>query len=207
MLVIALTGGVGSGKSMVARHLAELGMPVIDADQVAREIVQPGSECLQRIVELFGAGILMPSGELDRAALRRRVFPDPSARQRLEAILHPRIRQVMQQRLVGLQAPYALLVIPLLVETGQTDVADRVLVVDVPESEQIRRVRERDGLDEEQVRQILAAQCDRATRLAAADDVIDNSGDLAGLIEQTERLHRRYLEMATQPLQDRHADG
>ena len=207
MLVIALTGGVGSGKSTVARHLANLGVPVIDADQVAREVVQPGSECLHRIAEVFGAGILTSSGELDRAALRRRVFADPSARQRLEAILHPRIRQVMQHRLVGLQAVYALLVIPLLVETGQTDLAERVLVVDIPESEQIRRVQERDGLDEEQVRRILAAQCDRATRLAAADDVIDNSGDLAGLIEQTERLHRRYLELATQPPQERHAGG
>lgn len=207
MLVVALTGGIGSGKSTVARHLAELGVPVIDADRIARDLVQPGSECLSRIVEVFGPEILTSDGQLDRPTLRHRVFADPAARHQLEVILHPRILRVMQQRLEVLRAPYAVLVIPLLIETGQKGFAHRILVVDLPESEQIRRVRARDGLDEDQVRPILAAQCDRATRLAAADDVIDNGGDPKGLIEQTELLHRRYLELAAKHPEDLRFSG
>jgi dephospho-CoA kinase len=199
MLVIALTGGIGSGKTSVAMQLAELGAGVIDADQVAREVVVPGSESFAKIVAAFGAEVLSPEGTLNRPLLRARVFADPAARARLETILHPPIRAVMRQRLAALHTPYAVLVIPLLIETGQTDLADRVLVVDIPEAEQIRRVRERDGMDETSVRHILAAQCDRPTRLRAADDIVDNSRDPAHLREQTERLHHRYLALAREP--------
>ncbi len=199
MLVIALTGGIGSGKTSVAMQLAELGAGVIDADQVAREVVVPGSESFAKIVAAFGAEVLSPEGTLNRPLLRARVFADPAARARLETILHPPIRAVMRQRLAALHTPYAVLVIPLLIETGQTDLADRVLVVDLPEAEQIRRVRERDGMDETSVRRILAAQCDRPARLRAADDILDNSGDPAHLREQTERLHHHYLALAREP--------
>ncbi len=199
MLVVALTGGIGSGKTTVARHLATLGVPIIDADLIARELVQPGSECLAEIVETFGPAVLDSDGSLDRSALRQRVFADPSSRARLEAILHPRIREVMTRRLKALDAPYAVLVIPLLIETGQKELAHRVLVVDAPEAAQIARVRERDGMDGQQVRAILAAQSDRATRLLAADDVIENDGDLDALLRRTEALHRRYLELSEGP--------
>ncbi len=196
MLTVALTGGIGSGKSTLARHLEQLGAAVIDTDQLAREVVQPGSPGLAEIVDAFGTPVLTPGGELDRPLLRERVFSDPAARARLEAILHPRIRALMLERLARVSAPYAVLVIPLLIETRQTELADRVLVVDLPEAEQIRRVRDRDGLEEAAVGRILAAQAARSARLRAADDVIDNSGTPEALWAQARRLHQRYLELA-----------
>ena len=199
MLVITLTGGIGSGKSTVARIFAELGAPVIDADLVAREVVEPGSPMLAEIASAFGPEVLDGAGNLRRDTLREMVFGDPAARRRLEAIMHPRIREIMEQRLSGLHAPYAILVIPLLLETGQTDLGDRTLVVDLPESLQIERVRQRDHLEEARIRTILAAQCDRSTRLSAADDVIDNRGDPAGLRDQVEKLHQRYLALTAVP--------
>jgi dephospho-CoA kinase len=198
MLTVALTGGIGSGKSTVAERLAELGVPVIDTDQLARELVEPGMPALEEIVRTFGQELLNAQGRLDRKALRTRVFAEPRDRQRLETILHPRIRAEMLRRLSKFDAPYAVLVIPLLVETGQTDLADRVLVVDVPEAIQIQRVRQRDGSEEASVRRILTAQSDRTTRLAAADDVIDNSGTPEQLTHQIRRLHRRYMQLANQ---------
>jgi dephospho-CoA kinase len=198
MLTVGLTGGIGSGKSTVAERLAQLGVPVIDTDQLSRDLVEPGMPALEEIVHTFGQELLNARGRLDRKALRARVFAEPNDRKRLEAILHPRIRAEMLRRLSTLDAPYAVLVIPLLVETGQADLADRVLVVDVPHAIQIQRVRQRDGSEEASVRRILAAQCNRATRLAAADDVIDNSGTPEQLTHQIRLLHRRYTQLAYQ---------
>lgn len=196
MLTLALTGGIGSGKSTVARHFAQLGAEVIDTDLLARELVLPGSAALAEIVAAFGAEMLTAEGGLDRPLLRERVFADPTARHRLEAILHPRIRAMMLERLAAVTAPYAVLVIPLLLETRQRDIADRVLVVDLPEAEQVRRVRDRDGLEEDAIYRILGAQVDRATRLEAADDIIDNSGPPDALWGQIQQLHQWYLTLS-----------
>lgn len=199
MLVIALTGGIGSGKSAVSRRFAELGVPVIDTDLIAREQVLPGSPALQEISDSFGPEVIRQDGSLDRPALRTLVFDSPEKRQHLEDILHPRILAEMQQRLETLNAPYAILVIPLLLETGQNELAERILVVDCPESLQISRVQQRDGLAAPQIRQILTAQVDRATRLSRADDVIENTGTLQDLMKATERLHHFYHQLATSP--------
>jgi dephospho-CoA kinase len=197
MLAVALTGGIGSGKSAVSHQLEALGVPVMDADRLAHRMVEPGSPALQEIQATFGEHLVDANGQLDRAALRKMVFDNREQRQRLEAILHPRIRQAMQDWLAQQTAPYAVLVIPLLFETGMQEFADRILVVDCEESLQIARVSSRDGLTDEQIGQILDAQVDRATRLRGADDVIENNGDLHELIEATEQMHRRYLELAS----------
>ncbi len=197
MLVIALTGGIGSGKSAVSRHLESLGFPVIDSDRLAHQLVEPHAPALGEIQAAFGEHLVDAHGRLDRTALRQIVFDHPEQRRRLESILHPRIRQAMKDWLARQSAPYAVLVIPLLFETGQTDLADRVLVIDCPESRQIERVSRRDGLSEAQIRQILAVQVDRQTRLDGADDVIENSGSLEQLLSATEAMHRRYLELAS----------
>jgi len=196
MLVVALTGGIGSGKSTVARIFAELGAPVIDADLVAREVVEPGTPALAEIESAFGPEILDDTGRLRRENLREMVFSDAAARRRLESIMHPRIREIMVRRLADLDAPYAILVIPLLLETGQKELGDRTLVVDLPESLQIERVKQRDHLEDTRIKTILAAQCDRSARLSAADDVIDNQGGAQKLHEQVEKLHRRYVALA-----------
>lgn len=199
MLVIGLTGGIGSGKSTVTALFTALGIPVIDADQVAREMVAPGSPALQQVVDRFGSDVLNPDGSLNRARMRELVFADPETRRDLEAILHPRIRTATSEQLAGLDTPYAILAIPLLVETSGTDRVDRVLVVDLPEQQQIERVCSRDNITEEQARAILTAQCSRAQRLAAADDVIDNSGDREALAAQVRALHEKYLALSRQP--------
>jgi dephospho-CoA kinase len=196
MLVIALTGGIGSGKSVVSRRFEALGTPVIDADVIAREQVLPGSPGLAEIRSRFGPRVIKSDGSLDRSALRALVFDDPDKRRQLEQILHPRIRRGMEQWLQSLNAPYAVLVIPLLLETGQTTLADRILVVDSPESLQIERVKNRDGLNEARIEQIMAAQIGRADRLAAADDIIENNGSLEALIAATDRLHHTYMKLA-----------
>jgi dephospho-CoA kinase len=196
MLVVALTGGIGCGKSAVASHLESLNVPVIDADQLAHQLVKPGSPALLTIQNTFGDDLVDDSGALNRSALRKIVFDDPEQRKRLEEILHPRIREAMEAWITQQTAPYVVLVIPLLFETGQTDLADRVLVVDCEESLQIERVLQRDQLPQEQIRQIMASQVERQTRLLGADDVIENNGSLEDLIEATERLHFDYLEMA-----------
>lgn len=195
-LVVALTGGIGSGKSTVAERLAALGAGVIDTDGLAHALTAPGQATLSAITEAFGAHLLGPNGYLDRAALRRLVFADAQARRRLEEILHPRIEESMLRALDELSAPYGVLVIPLLFETGQQRYADRVLVVDVPEAIQIERVRQRSGLAPEEISRIIASQIGRDERLALADDLIDNRGDLDHLLPQVEILHRRYLDLA-----------
>jgi dephospho-CoA kinase len=196
MLVVALTGGVGSGKSTVAAILTELGVPVIDADEIAHTLTAPGNPVLGLIAEAFGKRFLDGDGRLDRASLRSLVFADRAARERLESILHPRIHSEILHRLAEQDAPYTVLEIPLLFETGQTDIADRILVVDLPESEQIRRVRERSGLDIQEIRRIIDSQASRSLRLDGADDIVDNSGDPGVLKDQVTRLHRYYLELA-----------
>ncbi len=192
-LVVALTGGIGSGKSTIANHFAELGVPVIDADLLAREQTRPGMPALKEIAQIFGTHMLTPAGELDRAALRRYIFDEPGARARLEAILHPKIRTAMRNQLQAQVAPYVILVIPLLLETGQTDLADRILAVDLPEDLQLKRAARRDRQSPEQIQAIMRAQCPRTDRLAAADDVIDNRGSLDQLLQQIDAMHQRYM--------------
>lgn len=196
MLVIGLTGGIGSGKSTVARCFEEFGVPVIDADAIARELVEPDGPALHEIVQTFGSGVLDDDGYLDRARLRRLVFTDPARRRRLESILHPRIREEMRARMGTLETPYCVLTIPLLLETGQTDMVDRVLVVDAAESVRRARIRRRDGLDDEEIEAILRTQASGEQRLQAADDVIVNEGDLHALRTEVERLHHTYLKQS-----------
>ncbi len=199
MLTIGLTGGIGSGKSTVSNLFAELGVPVIDADVAAREVVKPGEPALNEIAARFGQEILNPDGSLNRTNLRELIFVDPQARRDLEAILHPRIRSHMAEQLSALTTPYAILSIPLLVESGGAYNLDRVLVVDLPEDEQLNRVCQRDGIGREQAAAIQQAQCSRSERLAIADDVIENSCDLASLKEQILALHQKYLALAETP--------
>jgi dephospho-CoA kinase len=197
MFIVGLTGGIGSGKSMVAERFARLGVPVIDTDVIARELTVPGGAALASIHAAFGDAVMRADGTLDRATLRRLVFADSSARLQLEAILHPRIRQAVAEALATLNAPYALVVIPLLVETGgYRDLLNRVLAVDCPEAMQIERVMARSGLTHDEVSAILAAQAGRAERLAAADDVIVNAGSPEALATEVEALNGRYLTLA-----------
>lgn len=197
MLRIGLTGGIASGKTTVARLFAALGIPVIDSDELAREVVAPGTAGLEAIRARFGPGVIQPDGTLDRRALRERVFADPAARRDLEAITHPAIRALMDRRSGEAGGPYQILAIPLLVEGGaRRPGIDRVLVVDCPEELQVRRVMLRDGSTEAGARAVLAAQAGRAARLAAADDVIVNDGDVAALRDRVEALDRHYRGLA-----------
>lgn len=196
MLKIGLTGGIGSGKSTVAELFRQRGITVIDADRIARELVQPGCPALEAIVRAFGPEMVEPDGRLNRAALRQKAFSDPKARQALEAILHPQIFAEMSRRAKTCQTPYCILAIPLLVETGAQGQVDRVLVVDCPEQLQIERIKLRDRLPEDLIRRILASQATRQERLKVADDVIVNAEDLAKLEPQVEELHRFYLRQS-----------
>lgn len=193
MRVIGLTGGIASGKSAAAEHFATLGVPVIDADQIARELVEPGKPALERICERFGKTILLDNGDLNRPALREIIFKDARARHDLEAILHPLIRETIIQRIDELDAPYCVVVIPLLAESEDWAMLDRRLVIDCPEDLQLERLQQRDRLDPEQANRILAAQASREQRKAIADDIIDNSHDLAHLQRAVEQLHEKYL--------------
>lgn len=193
---VGLTGGIASGKTLVAAMFAELGVPVIDTDQVARDVVAPGQPALREIRTHFGPDIILPSGELDRRRLRRLVFEEESRREVLEAILHPSIRRETLERARRAGGPYQILVVPLLVETGFAEMTDRVLVVDCPVDLQRSRLAARDIETPEQIERILAVQASREDRLAAADDVVDNSGDIAATRAQVEALHARYLSLA-----------
>jgi dephospho-CoA kinase len=193
---VALTGGIASGKSTVADLFAELGVPVIDTDLIAREVVEPGRLALAAVVEAFGHEVLAADGSLDRRRLRERVFADPADRRRLEAILHPAIRAEMERQSQAAAGAYQLLVIPLLAEGGRRDHVDRVLLVDAPESTQIERLIRRDGGTREQAEAALRAQASRAQRRAIADDVLENTGEPATLRPQVAALHARYLELA-----------
>ncbi len=200
MFRVGLTGGIASGKSTVANLFAALGVPVIDADVIARDVVAPGSALLGKICAEFGEEVLAPDGSLDRKALRARVFGESAeataARRRLEALIHPAIRAEMDARSASAGGPYQILAIPLLVEGGARGRVDRVLVVDADEATQIRRLQARDGSTLSEARAILAAQTDRARRRAAADDIIKNDGDLVALAAQVEALHASYLDAA-----------
>jgi dephospho-CoA kinase len=196
MLIIGLTGGIGSGKTAVSDAFAQRGVPIIDTDVLARDVVQPGQPAFQEIVAAFGRACLDNHCALDRGYLRRTVFANPELRHRLEAILHPRIRQRMQACITALTAPYCIVVVPLLTETGMTHWFDRILVVDVPEAVQIQRVMARDNVDETHARHILSAQASREKRLAIADDIIENIDDIDVLDHKVEALHNIYLSLA-----------
>lgn len=195
--LVGLTGGIGSGKSAASSLFESLGAAVVDTDVIAHELTAPGGAAIESIRNAFGDEVIDARGALDRAAMRRKVFADASAKARLEAILHPMIRAEADRRSAAARAPYVVLVVPLLVESGgYRSRVRRVAVVDCPEEVQVARVMTRSGLSAEEARAIMSAQASREQRLAVADDVIDNGGDLAALRPQVEALHRRYLEMA-----------
>ena len=195
---VGLTGGIASGKSTAAKFFGALGVPIIDSDQVARDVVEPGQPPLERLVERFGPSILTEDGHLDRPALRNIVFSDPMARADLEALTHPAIGAAMEARSAEAGGIYQVLVIPLLVEKNLGQQLDRVLVVDCEEELQIRRLQARDGSTLEQAQAILNAQASRATRLKAAHDVVKNDGDMSAVRDQVASLHAKYLELAQQ---------
>lgn len=195
-LRIGLTGGIASGKSAVASAFERLGVPTIDTDRLAREVVEPGRPALAAVVREFGPEVVGADGRLDRRRLRARVFADEGLRHRLEAILHPAIRAALAAEVAAITAPYVVIAIPLLVETGQRSAFDRVLVVDCPPETQLARLRARDAESAAGAGAIVAAQASREARLAAADDVIDNTGSLGALEAAVQRLHERYLALA-----------
>lgn len=199
-LLVALTGGIASGKTTVSDHLGQLGVPVIDTDRIAHELTAKDGAALPGLRSLFGDGVFNDNGELDRAALRQRVFNQPEQRAKLEALLHPLIERSARERVHALHdtaPPYIVIVVPLLVESGVFADADQVVVVDVPESVQLQRLVDRDGITPELARAMVAAQASREARLARADHVLDNSGDLEALIAQTDRLHQSLCEAAS----------
>jgi len=196
VLVIGITGGIGTGKTTVANLFSSLGVPVIDADELARQVVAPGQPAYEEILQHFGTTILSESGDLDRRRLREHIFSDSAKRDRLEAIVHPRVYAQMKHLLDALETPYAIVVVPLLIESGASELVDRVLVVDSPEELQIERTRDRDGTTRAAVKKILAAQLDRNARLSAADDVIENNSSVEALGKVVSRLHRQYLSEA-----------
>ncbi|PJG59877.1 dephospho-CoA kinase [Aeromonas cavernicola] len=199
MFIVAITGGIGSGKTTIANQFAELGIEIVDADVIAREVVAPGTPALATIVAHFGLSIMDVAGQLDRRCLRERVFADPLAKEWLNGLLHPLIRSEMQRQCAVVRSPYCVLVVPLLVENNLTAIAHRVLVVDVDEATQIERTCHRDGVTREQAQAILAAQASRAQRLAAADDVLDNQhSDRRAIKAQILALHESYLAFASQ---------
>lgn len=193
--ILGLTGGIGSGKSAAARHFSDLGIHTVDADHAARWVVEPGRPALEKIVEHFGPGVLQADGQLDRAALRTLIFEAPEQRRWLEALLHPLIGEEIASHLARAQSPYAILVSPLLIESGQYKNTQRVLVIDAPQALQIQRTRQRDQTSEQQVQAILKAQASREERLRHADDVLVNDRDLAWLHSEVERLHHFYLTL------------
>ena len=199
MYVVAITGGIGSGKTTIANQFAELGIDVVDADVIAREVVESGTPALAAIADHFGPDVITPDGQLDRRRLREQVFSDPSAKAWLNALLHPLIRSEMQRQCAAARSPYCLLVVPLLVENKLTGLANRVLVVDVDEATQIERTCRRDGVTTEQAKAIIAAQASRSERLAAADDVIENAnGSEMAIKARILTLHETYLAFASQ---------
>ena len=197
--IVGLTGGIGSGKSAVADAFAKLGVAVTDTDRLAHVLTRPGTAGLAAIVATFGAAILQPDGTLDRGALRRRAFADSAARAQLEAILHPLIGAAAQDEIMHWQSPYGILVVPLLLErNGLVSLVDRILVVDCPEDEQVRRVTGRSGLAPDEIRSIMAAQLPRAARLARADDVLDNAGPASDIASKVTVLDRQYRTLAAE---------
>ena len=203
--VVGLTGGIGSGKSVVAELFARRGITVVDTDAIAHGLTAPGGGAIEAIRESFGSDFITPEGALERARMRALVFRDPQSKRRLERILHPRIRAVSTAKIAAADSPYVILMVPLLVEAGADSTRyQRVVVVDCKEDDQIQRVMRRSHLTDDEVRRIMAAQAGRQVRLDAADDVVDNSETLDDLEPQVERLHRQYLALARE--QARHGD-
>ena len=199
MLTIGLTGGIGSGKSAAADIFSQFGVPVIDADVIAHKLVEPGMEALSEVVAVFGADVLAPDGSLARKRLAEIVFDNPGQRRRLEAILHPRVReQIRIFKEANREQEYIIVVIPLLLESAQSDLVDRVLVVNADEAVRIERVRKRDGRSVAQIRAIIKNQADDAQRRSAADDTLDNNGSIDELQAAVRRLHEQYRAMAAQ---------
>lgn len=196
MLIVGLTGGIGCGKSTATEIFAKLGATVIDTDQIAHQLTALGQPAVAAIQQQFGADYVLPDGTLDRSRLRNLVFSDAAAKKQLEALLHPLIKDEVRSRLVAAKTPYAIVAVPLLLETGAyRGIVQRTLVVDCAEEQQLARAMARSGLDEAEVRAIMACQVSRAERLRQADDIIDNHGDQAALQQQVERLHRLYLQL------------
>lgn len=196
MLRVGLTGGIGSGKSTIASLFVMRGVPVIDTDEIARGLTEPGQETFDQIVRAFGDAILDENRRIDRDKLRERVFDNTDERRRLETILHPRIRAIVQDKLAAIEAPYGVVVVPLLIESGFSDLVDRILVVDAMENVQIQRTAARSGLREPEIRKIMSAQANRARRLQQASEVIENNGDRKHLEAEVERMHQWYLSLA-----------
>lgn len=196
MFVVGITGGIGSGKSAVSDRFKRLGIDVVDADVASREVVKPGQPALKAIAEHFGSDLINADGSLDRARLRALVFADQRERVWLERLLHPLINEYIRVQLARAASPYAILVSPLMMETGQSRFTNRILVVDVPEEVQLARTMARDSNAEAQVRAIMAAQASRAARLATADDVINNDAGFEALDHAVARLHEQYLRLA-----------
>ena len=194
--IVALTGGIASGKTTVANMFKDLGVPVIDTDVIARELVEPGEPALDAIIFSFGRDYLLPDGNLDREKLRKLVFSTPHAKEKLESLLHPAIRAEALKQIRVLDSPYCMLVIPLLVESSDYGWIDRVLVVDVDECIQKSRVMARDGINGDQAEAIIGLQASRQDRLTAADDVIENSGTIEDLMPKIDALHHNYLNLA-----------
>jgi dephospho-CoA kinase len=193
---IGLTGGIASGKSIVAEMFADLGIPVIDTDVIAREVVAPGTAAIGEIREAFGADVITADGRLDRNTMRSIVFADDAARRKLEGILHPRIRAATIDQAATAGGDYQMIVVPLLVESPLRSFVDRILVVDCSEGTQVERLLRRDAESEDQARRMIAAQASREERLAVADDVVRNEGDLRDTRRQVQELHETYLETA-----------
>jgi dephospho-CoA kinase len=196
MLRIGLTGGIGCGKSTVTERFRRLGAPVIDSDVIARDLVRPGSPALQAIETRFGPEMLRDDGELDRAALRDRIFADDAARRQLNAIMHPRVREAITAQAAGLVGDYCIIVIPLLVESGMTELVDRVLVVDCARETQFERLLGREGMTTDLAEAMIASQATREQRLQFADDIIDNDATIDRLERQVEALDRKYRALA-----------
>lgn len=192
-LVVGLTGGIGSGKSVVAQLFADLDVPVIDADQLSRELVVPGSRVLKAIIAHFGEKIIDTQGQLQRHRLREIIFQSPSDKEWLEQLLHPAIYENIQKQIDKIEAPYLIVVIPLLLEVGRRDFIDRILVVDAPETLQISRVQKRDKSEVAQIKAIMQSQLNRSQRLMAAHDIISNTSDMSSLKQQVSLLHEKYL--------------
>jgi dephospho-CoA kinase len=195
MLRIGLTGGIGSGKTVVSDRFRHLGVPVIDTDEIAHSLTTRNSAAVREIEREFGPHVIR-DGELDRNALREQVFSDAGARHKLEAILHPRIREEVTRRIRALDAPYCLIVVPLMVESGFQDLIDRVLVVEAPTEKRRQWLAERNGFSHTDIQRIFSAQASDAERAAIADDLIRNDNDIAGLVRRVDDLHRCYTALA-----------
>jgi dephospho-CoA kinase len=193
---VGLTGGIGSGKSLVSKMFADLGVPVIDADDIAHELIKPGSPLIDNIINILGKDIIDSSGMLDRDKLRSLIFSDSESKEKLEAIMHPHVFDTINRKISEISAPYCILSIPLLVETNARDMVDTVLVVDCPVSLQIERVSRRDGVTSEDVQKIIQLQASRDSRILAADDVINNEGTIAELQQAVTALHEKYTQIA-----------